>query len=198
MNEIVEASLQAMLMGIFLAIIYDCIRFVRFLLKKPAKWFVNFLDVIWFLLYSLFMFLFFMTIGNGVIRLYYIVFSFLGTICYLLSVGRVTVVLFKYIAKALHFILNTLLRPVLKLILFIKQKIAHVFVQLYRKFSKIIEKVKIYLIKRVKILYNHFITKKSKKYAKNLQNTKGSVTYNDIFSRGKERKPIKATVTRKI
>lgn len=198
MNEIVETALQAMLLGIFMALIYDVLRFIRFMLKKPPHWLVSVFDISWFVFYAFCMFLFIMTTGNGVLRLYHLMFAFLGTISYLFSVGRVTNFIFLKITKVIRFIIALIFKPVKKICMFFKQKLGFVFVHIYRFFINMFKKLKKYLLKRVKMLYNYIITLKNKKSDNNLQEMKGSVRENEFSHEGGNKKAIKATVTRKI
>ena len=194
MNEVVETALQAMLLGIFMALVYDVLRFVRFLIKKSPTWLVSVFDIAWFLLYAVCIFIFIMTTGEGMLRLYHFGFAFLGTSCYLLSIGRFTNFIFMKIAKLLHFILSLIFKPLKKFYLFFKQKIGFVFVHIYRFFIKMFKNQKKYLLKRVKILYNYLISRKPKSNDINLQNLKGSVRKDGVLQKGSDKPPIKATV----
>lgn len=198
MNEIVEIALQAMLLGIFMALIYDVLRFARFMLKKPPNWLVSVLDILWFVFYAFCMFLFIMTTGNGVLRLYHFMFAFLGTASYLFSIGRVTNFIFLKITKAIRFILALIFMPVKKICMFFKQNLGFIFVHIYRFFIKMFKNIKKYLLKRVEMLYNYIITLKTKKSDKDLHKMKGSVRENEFSHESGNKKAIKATVTRKI
>ena len=118
--------------GIMLGILYEPLRAVRYLIPHN-KIALNTEDFIYLGLWGVILFAVSLKITGGLFSIAYLPFTALGAIAYMLTVGRLTGVIMKYITKVVKHIIFLILKPFKNLFVFIAQKVKIPFVALYKK-----------------------------------------------------------------
>lgn len=151
MNNLVSTQaitfLLSVLNGLFLGVIYDCIRVFRRIIKH-SHWVVNVEDLIYWLIGSLIIFIDIFNNNDGTLRGFLYVGVFLGLILYFLLISKwmltISMKLYGIIRKSVAITLKIILKPI--------KIIFRPFIFLARKIYKLLKKFGKWLIIRYKKL----------------------------------------------
>ncbi len=104
------ALLEGLFLGVLLATLYDMTRVVRARLKLPLLGYC--LDLVFWLLFTVLVFLWAQLTWNGYIRLYALLSIALGASLYFMTFTRITLWLGFLLADFIHFLLKILYLPI--------------------------------------------------------------------------------------
>lgn len=180
-SEQVKLFLLSLGAGFFLGIIYDFLRAIRLTLSK-SKAIVFIFDILYFLIFCFFTFIFFLAVNKGEFRSYMIFGELLGWIFYYLSFGiaakSFTDIFVKVIHSVFRFIKKTVLAPFLlifRLFLKLKDKFFRFFKKVGKKYEKNhkkhLQKFRLYVYNLLGIL-NRQRNVKKRKVATEMTNNK--------------------------
>lgn len=133
--------------GFLLGVLYDILRTLRLTLTKSKIALIIF-DIIYFILFGFFTFLFILAMNKGEVRSYIIIGEIIGGIFYYFSFGiaaiRITDVTVRFIRKTFSFIFKLITAPfrlIFKLFSRLFGKISVLFKKTGKKFEKIRKKL---------------------------------------------------------
>lgn len=134
---------QSIVLGVLLAIIYDCFRIFRIAVKSTVvAVFIE--DILFFAIYGIMTFLFMLEVSQGQIRLFIIIGEFIGAVLYRYTISTPIMAILKVIVNTIKKIVIVAYRWIIK--------------PIYQIISKVAKKI----MKPVKIL--------SEKYGKRMSN----------------------------
>lgn len=116
MNESVVVFL---FLGFAIGSIYDVFRFFRLVFKK--KWVEFLMDFLFFFIASPIIFLFLLSYNNGQVRVFYFTAILLGFLVYILTVYRITGLIFRPIANVLRYFVKKILNSLKKVLQSVKK-----------------------------------------------------------------------------
>ena len=158
--------LYSVIMGAGIGILFDCFRVARIILEHTA-FFVILEDIIFLFLWAVALIVFSMELCRGEVRFYYFIGNILGFAVYYFTVGKLVVSIMKavvfVISKILKFLYKLFIRPILILLILIRQILHNVFVTIYSKLKIFANRIKIYLKKKHDLMYNKATRNTNKK-----------------------------------
>ena len=137
MSEHTSLFLLSVVMGAALGVVYDCFRVFRILFPPASKSkAVAAEDIIFWLIYGFCIFCYAAAFGRGQIRFFIVLGSLTGFILYIVTVGNFITGIIRRIVTAVYKILHkvyfVVIRPPVKSVKVICQKMWHFFVQIYK------------------------------------------------------------------
>ncbi len=149
--------LAACLLGVGLGVLYDLFRILRLALWR-GRWIVAMEDLLFWMTAAATTFLFQLVNSDGQMRFYILLGELLGFTVYYFTVGalvfRASRLIIDFIKRILRFFYRILIRPFVKLFVFIFRKIRNLFVHVVSKCKKAKHFCKIHLHKKDVSLYN--------------------------------------------
>ena len=151
--------LQAILMGAVFGAVYDLFRIFRIAVPLPAGVIVV-EDVIYFAFCGFMSFFLAMTVNFGQVRFFILLGELLGFLLYYLTLGVLVMKCAQQIIAFIRWIFQVLwkliLRPVVRLLMWIGKKVAKIFGKLGKNAKKAVQKNRKHLQTRRILLYNYF------------------------------------------
>lgn len=163
------------LMGVILGIIYDFFRVFRIVIPHNSI-LVMLEDIIFSLIYIIFIVSFTSAFARGEFRVFYVFGNLLGFILYFFTLGRIAVLIIRKLILYFKSILLFLLKPFFLLYITLRKKFHGKFVDFYENFLNRIKIPFMLLIEHYKMLYNNSVIherKNVKSYDKKKEKTKG-------------------------
>lgn len=149
--------LQACLLGGIIGALYDVFRVLR-LAFKTNKYIILIQDLIFFILAAILTFVFLLINGDGQIRIFVIIGEILGFIIYFFTIGVIVVKSSRFIINViktiLMFLYKILIKPFVKIFIFIFSKFRAFFNKFSIKSKKILKNRNLHLKKKYNMLYN--------------------------------------------
>jgi spore cortex biosynthesis protein YabQ len=156
-SEQTKFFLQTCIMGLGLGVIFDMLRVSRIIFTH-TKVFVAVEDIAFVLIWGLSLFVFSTMFCRGEVRFFYFVGTFIGFVLYIATVGSVVVGVTRRFVLLIKRVLSTIysftLAPIVKLVVFIGQKLHILFVRFHTNFKNNCKQVKISLTHKPVMMYN--------------------------------------------
>lgn len=149
------------LFGVLLGVVYDFFRTFRIIVPHNF-WLVLIEDILFLVIYSVFLSTFAAAAARGEMRLYYVAGNLLGFILYIFTVGSAVICTIKKLLSILKHMFTFILRPLRSVYVFLCKKAALKFVGSSKVFAKSLKKSKNLLLKYVHLSYNNKENKKRK------------------------------------
>ena len=131
--------LMSVVLGAALSAFYDVFRILRIAFRTP-KWVVVIQDIIYFIICAVITFMFLLNNNYGMVRAFVIIGEILGWIIYYLTLGnlviRLSKVIINFIKFALKLLFNIFIQPFYKIYCFFRQKFTLFFVHFNKKLKK--------------------------------------------------------------
>lgn len=151
--------LLAVLLGAALGVLYDCFRVLRIVFPPAARAGAAAAeDIIFWLLYGFCVFCYAAVLGRGQVRFFMVFGSLMGFVLYILTIGNLITGIIRSIVTAVYGILHKVyyitIKPVVKILRNICQKISGVFVRSHKNFPKYKISLKNLLKNTAAMVYN--------------------------------------------
>lgn len=152
-----EMVSKAIVLGFFVGLFYELLRLVKNFLPHK-KIIIAIKDIVFFIVFAVCIFLFYVKVGDGELRLYYIIFAFLGFFAYLFTFGKIIQRILKWFSVWVKKFLLLLYKPFNKIFGVIIQLIANGFSYFNDFLKKTLKSLTKPLIKPNKMLYNNIMS----------------------------------------
>lgn len=110
----VASMLQALLAGVAMGIYYDVFRFLRRIFKFDDLS-VALQDLLFWITSAVFIFFICLKLNSGFIRIYFVIFTMIGWLCYFMTAGKMIFKIFDGIIKIFNRIFDTIQRKIISI-----------------------------------------------------------------------------------
>lgn len=164
-NEELRLFGLSCLFGAAFGVIYDIFRTARLLLPHNGL-LVAAEDIVFLMMYAVFLTSFAAAAARGELRFYYIIGNAAGFILYILTLGSIVIRTMEKVFSALKTIFRVVTCPFRRFFALLCKKAAAKFVGTSKNIVHIFKKIKMLLLKPVVLLYNKKVNKIRKKVDK--------------------------------
>ena len=159
------------LFGAVFGVIYDIFRTVRLLLPHNGV-LVAAEDILFLMLYAVFLTSFATAAARGEMRFYYVIGNAAGFTLYIFTLGSIVIRTMTKLITAIEVVLRVITCPFRQFFALLRKKAAFKFVGTSKNIVHIFKKLKMLLLKPILLLYNKKVNKIRKKVDKGGKKTK--------------------------